>query len=176
MAHRVAFALALLNGVVAEEELDFVTGGTLKLTWNDCGDASTKGKVTGFTPGTLTLGQKTTLTGSGSLTESVTGGSYVMGLKAGIISQSFTGDMCQPKSFNLPLGTGSLSWDGVKCPLPTGAVSISVDVSLSAALPGALASADINVAATGSNGDKLLCLNVNTAPSMEFVSNSTVMV
>eukprot|EP00929_Paragymnodinium_shiwhaense_P112738 TRINITY_DN81002_c0_g1_i1.p2 TRINITY_DN81002_c0_g1~~TRINITY_DN81002_c0_g1_i1.p2 ORF type:complete len:177 (-),score=41.07 TRINITY_DN81002_c0_g1_i1:183-713(-) len=176
MARRAAIALALLNAVRAEEEVGFVTGGTLKLTWSDCGDASTKGKVTGFTPDSLTLGQKATLTGAGSLTESVTGGDYALSLKAGIISQTFTGDMCQPKTFDLPLGTGSLSWDGVKCPLPSGATSISVDVTLSAALPGALASADIKVAATSSNGDKLLCLDVKTAPSLDFVSNATVMV
>ena len=38
---------------------NFVQGGTLSLNWKDCGDASTKGKVTGLTPTSLTLGQKT---------------------------------------------------------------------------------------------------------------------
>ena len=34
-------------------------GGVLKLTWSDCGDASTHGKVTKVAPDTVTLGQAT---------------------------------------------------------------------------------------------------------------------
>ena len=41
--------------------------GTLKLTYQDCGAAH--GKVTGLSPNTLTRGQKTTVTGSGSVDE-----------------------------------------------------------------------------------------------------------
>ena len=53
------------------------TGGTLKLTWSDCGDASTHAKVTGLTPDTITLGQMTTVSGTGTLDEAVTGGSFM---------------------------------------------------------------------------------------------------
>ena len=47
----------------------FVQGGTLSLDWKDCGDASTKGKVTGLAPTSLTLGKKTRVAGAGSFTE-----------------------------------------------------------------------------------------------------------
>merc|ERR1712050_689874 len=81
---------------------EFVTGGTLKLNWKDCGDSSTHGKVTGLTPDTLTLGQKTTTTGTGTIDEAVTGGSFNIKVNAGILKQTFTGDICAQKTFNLP--------------------------------------------------------------------------
>merc|ERR1712050_484424 len=70
------------------EDDDFVTGGTLKVTWKDCGTATTHAKINSFSPGTLTLGQKTTMTGTGSVDEAVTGGSFSISLKASIISKT----------------------------------------------------------------------------------------
>merc|ERR1712166_280687 len=65
---------ALALGTAGAET--FVEGGTLGLTWKDCGDASTKAKISGLTPTSLTLGQKTTVTGSGSMTEGVHDGNH----------------------------------------------------------------------------------------------------
>merc|ERR1712125_165496 len=48
-----------------------------------------------------------------------------------------------------------------------GSTSISVDLSLSAALPGALAHTDTTVRAAGSNGDKLFCMEIKSAPAAD---------
>ena len=143
---------------------NFVQGGALSLSWKDCGDASTKGTVSSLTPTSLTLGQNTKVTGAGSITEDVSGGQIVFGVKAGIISQSFPGDLCSPKTLTLPLGVGTVTYDGIKCPLAAGAVSVPVDIMLSSALPSSLATADITIGATSTSGDKLLCMAISTAP------------
>jgi len=143
---------------------NFVQGGTLSLDWKDCGDASTKGKVTGLTPASLTLGQKTRATGVGSVTEDVSAGKIDISLKASIISKTYSGDVCSAQTFTLPLGVGSITYDGVKCPVAAGAVSVPVDILLSSALPSSLAKAAITISATSTSGDKLLCMAINTAP------------
>merc|ERR1719356_1295687 len=124
---RVLCAIALLGGAAA--------AGTLKLSWHDCGDGSTHGKVTGLTPATLTLGQKTTVTGTGSVDEAVTAGTFKIQVKVAIITQEFSGDLCAPKTFKLPLGVGTVTWDGMKCPLAAGVATISTDIQLSASIP-----------------------------------------
>jgi len=161
-----AIALTFAFSLIAAAES--VTGGALTLSWKDCGDASTHGKVTGLTPDTLTLGQKTKATGTGSLDEAVIGGSFVIDVSAGIIKKTFTGDICTAKTFNLPLGAGSVTWDGMKCPIAVGAASVAVDILLSSALPAGLAKATIQLKATAKSGDKLLCMEIDTAPVAEM--------
>merc|ERR1719181_33920 len=152
---------ALALGSAAET---FVEGGVLGLTWKDCGDASTKAKISGLTPTSLTLGQKTTVTGSGTISEGVSDGKIAVSLKASIISKTYSGDVCTGQTFTLPLGVGSIQYDGVKCPLAAGAVDVPVEVLLSSALPSSLAMAAITVSATSTGGDKLFCMGINTAP------------
>merc|ERR1719282_321479 len=76
----------------------------------------------------------------------------------------FKGDLCAAKSFSLPLGTGTIAWDGVKCPLAAGAVEVPVDITLSSALPAALQTVQLTIKGASSNGDDLLCMQVKTAP------------
>ena len=45
-------------------------------------------------------------------------------------------------------------------------MSVPVDILLSSALPSSLAKAAINIEATSSGGDKLLCMAINTAPAV----------
>jgi cathepsin B len=153
---------ALALGTAGAET--FVEGGSLSLTWKDCGDASTKGKIAGLTPTSLTLGQKTTVTGSGSVSEDVSAGQIVFGVKASIISKTYPGDLCSPKTLTLPLGVGTVTYEGVKCPLAAGAVNVPVEILLSSALPSSLATAEITISATSTGGDKLLCMAITTAP------------
>merc|ERR1711924_513005 len=70
-------------------------------------------------PTSLELGADTAITGTGSLNKAVSGGTYDMELKAGggLIDSHFTGNNCEAKDFTLPLGLGTLSWDGISCPL-----------------------------------------------------------
>ena len=69
------FALGL-SALAYSAPQEMVNGGTLKISWTDCGDASTHGKVSDVEPSTLTLGQKTTITGSGTMDEDVPGGAF----------------------------------------------------------------------------------------------------
>merc|ERR1719265_1368318 len=50
------------NGAPIRAE-SYLSGGSLKLTWQDCGDSSTHTKITAVTPSSLTLGATTTITG-----------------------------------------------------------------------------------------------------------------
>jgi len=146
-----------------------VKGGTLKITWSDCGDSTYHGKVKSLSPDTLAIGQKTTITGSGTTDEQVTGGSFTITAKVGPLSPTYSGEVCTAKTFNLPLGAGSVSWDGVKCPVAVGAVDVAVDVSLASAIPASLAKATITAKATDASGGNLICMSLQTAPSESIV-------
>jgi len=117
-------------------------------------------------PDTLTLGQKVTVTGTGTVSEAVTGGTFAIDMKAGMfLKEHWTGDICQAKTFTLPLDAGSVTWDGMKCPVAVGAAIVGTDILMSAHLPSSLASATISIMATATNGDKLLCMKLQTAPA-----------
>ena len=86
------------------------------LTWSDYG--TKHAKTTDVFPSSLTLCKETASTGTGTLDEDLTGGSYDMKFKAGggLIDSHFTGNNCEAKPFNLPLELGKLDWDGVLAP------------------------------------------------------------
>merc|ERR1719223_1079262 len=105
------------------------------------------------------------MTGTGNLDEDVSGASFDVEMKTAVATISCKGDASQSKTCNLPLGTGSLSFDALTFPLNKGSTDISIDLKLSAALPGALAKTDTTATATGSNGDKLFCMNIKSAPA-----------
>jgi len=134
----------------------------LALTWTDCGGLS---KVTSLEPSTLTLGATTTVTGHGNMPMEVTGGSYNIKMNAGgFINENWNGDICQAKTFDLPLGMGSVKFNGMPCPIAKGAEALSMDIQMSGLIPTSMASATIKVTATDSSGQELLCLNLNTKP------------
>merc|ERR1719487_822821 len=107
------------------------------------------------------------MTGTGNLDEDVDGATFDVEMKTAAGTVSCKGDASQSKTCNLPLGTGSLSFEAISFPLKKGSTSISVDLSLSAALPGALAHTDTTVQATGSNGDALFCMEIKSAPAVD---------
>jgi len=139
-------------------------GGVLALTWHDCGDASTHGKVTDLKPNTLTLGTNTKVVGTGTIDEAVTEGKFTIDVNASFISKQFNGDICKAQTFDLPLGSGSVTWDGMACPLAKGAATVPTEIKMSSALPTSLAKATITVTATDASGGKLLCMEIDTAP------------
>merc|ERR1712139_338442 len=140
--------------------------GDLSLTWKDCGDASTKTKITGFSPTSITLGQKTTVTGKGDLSEAVDSATFDLTM-TGAIGQLLhcSGDASVSKTCSLPLGSGSLTFEGMKFPISAGAVPVNVDLDLSAALPGALTKTKTIAKATAKNGDDLFCMEIDSAPA-----------
>merc|ERR1712072_446825 len=140
----------------------------LKLTWTDCGDSSTHTKITGFTPSAITTGQKAKMTGTGNLDEDVSGATFDLEMKTAAGTVSCKGDASQSKTCNLPLGTGSLTFDAMSFPIKKGSTAVSVDLSLSAMLPGALAHTETKVTATATGGDKLFCMDIKSAPAVDI--------
>merc|ERR1719502_2449151 len=130
-----------------------IVGGSLKLTWSDCGDSSYHAKVKALSPTILPIGQKTTITGSGNVDEQVTGGAFTITAKFGV-TEHYSGDVCSSKVIKLPLGVGTITWEGLKCPLAKGDVSVAVDVQLSPLIPARLAKGTIEIKAAGGSKDK----------------------
>merc|ERR1712113_568881 len=137
----------------------------LSLTWSDCGAGATHAKITDFSPSSLTLGEKTTMTGTGELDEAVTGATFDLVMN-GAIGQLLKcdGDASQSKTCSLPLGVGSLTFDAMKFPLAAGNVPVNVDINLAASLPSSLATTKTTCKATGSNGDDLFCTEIDSKP------------
>jgi len=141
-------------------------GGSLSLSFTDCGTSSTHAKTTDVQPTTLQLGADTAITGTGDLNKDVTGGTYDMELKAGggLIDSHFTGNNCDKKDFNLPLGLGTLSWDGIACPLAAATnVKIGFHTKLAASLPPALATSTIHLNAVDQSKEQVLCVDLKLA-------------
>merc|ERR1711920_459130 len=142
----------------------------LELSWSDCGGGATHAKITEFTPSSLTLGQKTTMTGTGQLDEAVTGATFDLVMN-GAIGQLLKcdGDASQSKTCSLPLGTGSLTFDAMKFPLAAGNVPVNVDIELSTTLPSSLTVTKTTCKATSSSGDDLFCIEINSAPALTVI-------
>jgi hypothetical protein len=151
-----------------QEELE-VAADSLSLTWSDCG--AEHATTTDVQPSALALGQDTAITGTGKLDKEVSGGTYDMELKAGggLIDSHFTGNNCEAKSFDLPLGLGKLSWDGISCPLAAAdSVKIGFHTTLAASLPPALATSDIHLAAQDQDSESVLCVDLHLAKQVSF--------
>jgi hypothetical protein len=145
-----------------------VAGGVLDISWADCGDASTHGKITGIDKSSITLGQETTVTGSGTTDEAISSGDFTISAKAGPITQKYQGKVCEAKEFDLPLGLGKISWAGLSCPAAAGDLSVAVGVKLAAIIPAQYATADVTATATGTSADdKLLCMTLHTSPAAD---------
>jgi hypothetical protein len=155
---------AKINTKAGAEELT-MADGKVDLTFEDCGDASTIGTIKDVQPRSLTLGDKTPLAGTGTLSADFPAGDFTFEAKAlGVTVLSDGGDVCAPKSISLPLGVGTFDYKGNSCPIPAGAVELDFDVSLSSAIPSQIAKLDINIEATTSDGTKALCAVIHTAP------------
>merc|ERR1712000_73876 len=55
----------------------------------------------------------------------------------------------------------------MKFPIAAGNVKVNVDIDLISALPSALAKTKTIAKATGTNGDKLFCMEIDSAPASE---------
>merc|ERR1711982_307908 len=142
----------------------------LKLAWNDCGDSSTHTKITSFSPSTITTGQTATMAGTGNLDEDVSGATFDLEMNTLAGKVSCKGDASQSKTCHLPLGVGSLTFNAMSFPIKKGSTTVSVDLSLSAMLPGALAHTETKVTATATGGDKLFCMDIKSARRLPRLS------
>merc|ERR1719387_1180812 len=146
-----------------------VEGGNLNLKWTDCGDSSYHAKVKALSPTILPIGQKTTITGSGNVDEQVTGGGFTITAKFGV-TEHYSGDVCSSKVIKLPMGVGTITWEGLKCPVAKGKVSVAVDVQLSRLIPARLAKGTIQIKAAGASNDNLICLDIDTSAAAQDLS------
>merc|ERR1719443_2692009 len=143
-----------------------VQGGKLNLKWTDCGDSTYHAKVKALSPAILSIGQKTTITGSGNVDMQVTGGAFTITAKFGV-TEHYSGDVCSSKVINLPFGVGTITWEGLKCPVAKGDVSVAVDVSLSWLIPAKLAKGTIEIKAAGASKENLICLDIDTSAATQ---------
>jgi len=157
--------LVCVNAQMAKQaERQVEVSSTIGLTWSDCGDSSTHGKVTDLQPTSFSPGDDVTIEGTGTLDTTITGGSFEIKMNAaGLIHEDWKGDVCEAKTFSLPLGLGKVSWGGMSCPVAAGTLSVPLGVQLSASIPASLASGTIAATATATNGDSLVCVNAQMA-------------
>jgi len=147
---------------------EYMQGGTLSLSFEACQGRSTHAKVDSLTPDTLQLGQQNRLTVSGTVDEVVTGASAVidvMGLHKTIE------DACVAKTVDTKFG--SLTFEGLSCPLAAGEFSLHVDVTPPGRLPIFLRRVTVKVEVTSTTGDSLLCIDIH---ARRLSDPSTVMV
>jgi len=137
----------------------------LALKWSDCGDSSTHVKISSFTPTTLKLGQKVEMVGTGALDEDVAGATFDLEMSGlgGVKLLSCQGDASTSKTCNLPLGTGSLTFEAMTFPLKKGQSQVKVDIQLSASLPPTLATTKTITKASSKTGDKLFCMEIDSS-------------
>merc|ERR1711967_114943 len=153
-----------------------VEAGSLAVSFEDCGDASTDVLVKDVTPKTITAGSTSTITGSGSLKKDIFGGSYSMrmtGVLSSVLVKNCDGDAGKANTCDIvaPLlgKVGSLAYEPVTFPIKAGEVSgiPKVSVTLRAGLPASLEKTTTTLKVTASNGDKLICVQIMTKSATE---------
>merc|ERR1712232_1037316 len=165
--------LVCLDVNTAKEAELMASAVDLAVTYADCGDASTHAQVTDLQPSKITSGQTNTLTGTGSLDEDVNGATFSAVVKAqGVQVASCNGDASQDVTCQLPLGTGSITLKKQTFPMAKGTVELPVDIQLSSLIPASLATTSTHVTAVSDTGDKLVCLDVNTAKVSEILASA----
>merc|ERR1719230_669078 len=144
--------------------------GSLAVSFQDCGDASTDAKVTDVEPKSLTPGSTTTISGSGHLSKDVTGGMYTLTMTglAGMKLLDCSGDASQQQECDIkaPLigKVGSLVYKPVTFPIKAGDISgiPQVATTLNAGLPSSLEATTTTLKVTGASGDKVICVEIFT--------------
>merc|ERR1712151_700979 len=115
-----------------------------------------------------TIGTKTSISGKGSVDETVTAATYEVTAKAlGVTVFSHKGDACKPETIKLPAGAGAIDMKGFACPLNKGPAELDLDITLASTIPAKLARTTIDLKATAASGDKTLCVQIKTSPASE---------
>merc|ERR1712110_1147878 len=72
-------------------------------------------------------------------------------------------------TIKLPSGAGEIDMKGFACPLSKGNVELDLDIKLASTIPAKLARTTIDLKATTSTGDKVLCVQIKTSPAESIV-------
>jgi len=161
--------------VQAEEPLSIHVGdasnqtvkiGKLAVTFKDCGDANTHGKISTVTPHTLRLGSINTIEGAGVIDQDFSAGNFTIKMVAGVLGLTLvdiSGDICEKqKPFATLLGLIHINWDGLDCPLKAGSLSVKLRLRLNELIPVQLAQTTTTVIARTPTGEKIFCAEVFT--------------
>merc|ERR1740138_465894 len=117
------------------------------------------------------------MSGTGSLGEEVAGATFDLEMTGAIGKLvSCKGDASAAKTCSLPLGTGSLTFDALTFPLKPGSTDVNVDISLSSSVPASLQTTDTKCTAIASNGDKLFCIDIKSAPAQAVHPDRAAMI
>lgn len=151
---------------------------SLSTTWEDCGSNSkgyfpTAATITSFSPERLFLGKTTTIKGSGDLQIDVQGGTVETVTSAGFIRMTESADLCEPKTSEMPLGAGKMTWRGMNCPVRAGPVDMLTDVQLASYIPWVLRRATVTIRGTSSEGFPLFCMKVKLSPGRRLAAASS---
>jgi len=133
-------------------------------TWKECTPAGSPGSITkvDVVPNTPTKGAEFVITGVGTLKETVASGKYTLTIHLGGIPVfTHTGYGCRPEHIALPLGLGSIEFDGLTCPVQPGSVSVKLSTTLSKSAPNGKYSASFQ--AQDASGTEFLCAEVDFA-------------
>jgi len=151
----------------ATAALATVSTADLAVTWNDCGDDSYHVKLNDLQPSSLTLGQKTTIKGFGSLDKDVAEGvNFDLAMEGSFLDCK--GDISQGAKCNFPLDMGSIGFQPIQTPISAGEIPITVNLRISRLLPATLLETTTQVTARGkSSGKQMFCLNVYTKKSAD---------
>lgn len=152
------FALASSLAAVAS------AGASLPLTWNDCSDETYKTKINSLTPDAVTIGQTTTIVGTGHLLEDITEDITFDG-KLELSLEDCTGTASAGKTCHFPLNTGTIGFKGLDFPVKAGEIPIEVDLDISRLLPADALTAVAEVTAISKSKGTLFCLEVYTKKS-----------
>merc|ERR1719174_2592560 len=109
------------------------------------------------------------MAGVGPIDEDVTDGATFDLEMTGSLGKllSCKGDATVSKTCNLPLNTGSLSFQAMAFPIKKGPETVKVDITLSATLPSALAKTTTITSATSKGGDKLFCIKIMSSQAVD---------
>merc|ERR1712232_1214297 len=109
------------------------------------------------------MGQRTTMTGTGILEESVSGATFNLEMTGSLGKLvSCSGDASVTKTCPLPLGTGTITFTRLTFPINPGSTSIKVDIELAGFLPPLLAATATIATASTSSGHQLFCLEIHS--------------
>lgn len=117
--------------------------GKVDLLWRDCGSATKRVNFTGVTPATTTLGGKTRIKASGSLSQSIESANLTVKMASGAFGltlASFEGECCSESHGTWTLlDQVHLSWKSLGCPLAPGEFISEIDLWVSPAIPDSIA-------------------------------------
>merc|ERR1719375_1436762 len=106
------------------------------------------------------------MTGTGQLSEEVTEATFdltMSGPMGALLHCS--GDASASKTCDLPLGSGSLTFDAMSFPIAAGTSAVNVDINLKSIVPAQLLTTKTIAKATAKNGDSLFCMEIDSAPA-----------